>query len=164
MHASPGIDANVGLPLSPPVAKTASPYRNKYEVPNLQLDSPVGLYNCPQQRTSQAFSSMDDLDAMTTKATSASPVHRKNTANQVMMNHKYVLGQAREVMARVEAATAAVLNDNTAGGKTSHAHLNKMGKRELPSLPSKTAIESRSMENLESLETALHGRSKMHYR
>ena len=39
-------------------------YRNKYEVPNLQMDSPVGLYNIPQQRTSQAFSSMDDLDAM----------------------------------------------------------------------------------------------------
>ncbi len=38
--------------------------RNKYEVPNLQMDSPVGLYNIPQQRTSQAFSSMDDLDAM----------------------------------------------------------------------------------------------------
>jgi hypothetical protein len=37
--------------------------RNKYEVP-LQMDSPVGLYNIPQQRTSQAFSSMDDLDAM----------------------------------------------------------------------------------------------------
>jgi hypothetical protein len=28
------------------------------------MDSPVGLYNIPQQRTSQAFSSMDDLDAM----------------------------------------------------------------------------------------------------
>jgi hypothetical protein len=38
--------------------------RNKYEVPNLQMDSPVGLYNILQQRTSQAFSSMDDLDAM----------------------------------------------------------------------------------------------------
>ena len=33
-------------------------------MPNIQIDSPVGLYNCPQQRTSQAFSSMDDLDAM----------------------------------------------------------------------------------------------------
>ena len=38
-------------------------------MPNLQVDSPVGLYNCPQQRTSQAFSSMDDLDAMTTGQT-----------------------------------------------------------------------------------------------
>lgn len=134
------------------MAKTASPYRNKYEVPNLQLDSPVGLYNCPQQRTSQAFSSMDDLDAMTA-GTGSSPVVRKNSANQVMMNHKYVLGQAREVMARVEAATAAVLSDKQ-----------NVAKRELPSLPSKTSIESRSMENLESLETALHGRAKMHYR
>ncbi len=157
-HSSPGIDANVGLPLSPPVAKTASPYRNKYEVPNLQLDSPVGLYNCPQQRTSQAFSSMDDLDAMT--ASTSSPVLRKNATNQVMMNHKYVLGQAREVMARVEAATAAVLSDNSSKTSLVQHHKN----RELPSLPPKSSAESRSMENLESLETALHGRSKMHYR
>jgi len=69
--------ADVGLPLSPinmvqhitaaakdRSATLPSPYRNKYEVPNVQIDSPVGLYNCPQQRTSQAFSSMDDLDAL----------------------------------------------------------------------------------------------------
>ena len=73
-----GIDANVGLPLSPlersdrstTLTASSSPYRNKYEVPNLQMDSPVGLYNCPQQRTSQAFSSMDDLDALTSSSTS----------------------------------------------------------------------------------------------
>ena len=48
---------------------------------------------------------MDDLDVMTAKV-SASPMARKASANtSVMMNHKYVLGQAREVMARVEAAT-----------------------------------------------------------
>ena len=130
--SSVGLDASVGLPLSPPpqtsasVSSTASPYRSKYEVPNLQLDSPVGLYNCPQQRTSQAFSSMDDLDALASKTSHkvqhqpqqqppypTSPIVRRNSANQVMMNHKYVLGQAREVMARVEAATAAVLNDKT---------------------------------------------------
>lgn len=68
--------ADVGLPLSPVELTLAgsrdrsatlpSPYRNKYEVPNVQIDSPVGLYNCPQQRTSQAFSSMDDLDALAT--------------------------------------------------------------------------------------------------
>ena len=69
--------ADVGLPLSPVDMTTLaaardrsatlpSPYRNKYEVPNVQIDSPVGLYNCPQQRTSQAFSSMDDLDALAT--------------------------------------------------------------------------------------------------
>ena len=68
--------ADVGLPLSPAdialpgardrSATLPSPYRNKYEVPNVQIDSPVGLYNCPQQRTSQAFSSMDDLDALAT--------------------------------------------------------------------------------------------------
>ena len=175
-HNSPnavtGIDANVGLPLSPPVAKTASPYRNKYEVPNLQLDSPVGLYNCPQQRTSQAFSSMDDLDAMTGATTS--PLVRKNTANQIVMNHKYVLGQAREVMARVEAATAAVLSDNSKQNHhvmampntatSGHSKLNRAA-IEHPNLPPKmSSVESRSMENLESLETALHGRAKMHYR
>ena len=68
--------ADVGLPLNPVEITLAgardrsatlpSPYRNKYEVPNVQIDSPVGLYNCPQQRTSQAFSSMDDLDALAT--------------------------------------------------------------------------------------------------
>ena len=182
--AGSGIDANVGLPLSPPVAKTASPYRNKYEVPNLQLDSPVGLYNCPQQRTSQAFSSMDDLDVMTTKVTASAHMgmaSRKNSANpSVMMNHKYVLGQAREVMARVEAATASVLSDTSkqnhvgihisaTGGATAAAATGNGNsiKRELPSLPSKaspTSDVSRSMENLNSLENALHGRAKMHYR
>ena len=68
--------ADVGLPLNPVEitlsgardrsATLPSPYRNKYEVPNVQIDSPVGLYNCPQQRTHQAFSSMDDLDALAT--------------------------------------------------------------------------------------------------
>ncbi len=73
-----GIDANLGLPLSPMerldrtmTSSTTSPYRNKYEVPNLQMDSPVGLYNCPQQRTSQAFSSMDDLDALTSTSSTS---------------------------------------------------------------------------------------------
>ena len=123
------LDAHVGLPLSPTTSstaasKTASPYRNKYEVPN--LDSPVGLYNCPQQRTSQAFSSMDDLDALTASATtSVSGLASKRTQHSsinnsssspnlrkpYVMNHRYVLGQAREVMARVEAATASVLNN-----------------------------------------------------
>merc|ERR1719187_2060817 len=40
-----------------------SPYKNKFEL-NAGCDSPVGLYNCPQQRTSQAFSSLDDLDGL----------------------------------------------------------------------------------------------------
>jgi len=72
--AAAGHHGDVGLPLSPEGAAAVmgstrsatlpSPYRNKYEVPNIQVDSPVGLYNCPQQRTSQAFSSMDDLDAL----------------------------------------------------------------------------------------------------
>ena len=48
----------------PPQAATLpSPYRNKFEL-NAGCDSPVGLYNCPQQRTSQAFSSLDDLDGL----------------------------------------------------------------------------------------------------
>lgn len=44
-----------------------SPYKNKFEL-NAGCDSPVGLYNCPQQRTSQAFSSLDDLDGMAAAA------------------------------------------------------------------------------------------------
>ena len=149
-----GIDASVGLPLSPPAgsvtAQASSPYRSKYEVPNLQLDSPVGLYNCPQQRTSQAFSSMDDLDALASKSQKvqvhhpnvskrnnpSSPIVRRNSANQVMMNHKYVLGQAREVMARVEAATAAVLNDKSKESKS------------LENLETSTGISSNSVTDL----------------
>ena len=50
-----------------------SPYRNKYEL-NAGCDSPVGLYNCPQQRTSQAFSSLDDLDGLA--AMTGPPVRR----------------------------------------------------------------------------------------
>ena len=44
-----------------------SPYKNKFEL-NAGCDSPVGLYNCPQQRTSQAFSSLDDLDGLAAAA------------------------------------------------------------------------------------------------
>jgi hypothetical protein len=40
-----------------------TPYKNRFEA-NSGCDSPVGLYNCPQQRTSQAFSSLDDLDGL----------------------------------------------------------------------------------------------------
>ena len=39
------------------------PYKNRFDL-NTGCDSPVGLYNCPQQRTSQAFSSLDDLDGL----------------------------------------------------------------------------------------------------
>ena len=39
------------------------PYKNRFDL-NSGCDSPVGLYNCPQQRTSQAFSSLDDLDGL----------------------------------------------------------------------------------------------------
>ncbi len=49
----------------------SSPFRNKYEGHLTQCDSPVGLYNIPQQRTSQAFSSLDDLDALATSASVA---------------------------------------------------------------------------------------------
>ena len=51
-----------------------SPYKNKFEL-NAGCDSPVGLYNCPQQRTSQAFSSLDDLDGLA--AMSAPPTRRE---------------------------------------------------------------------------------------
>ena len=161
----------MGLPLSPTTStasKTASPYRNKYEVPN--LDSPVGLYNCPQQRTSQAFSSMDDLDALTVSTGAAKrPRHASITSSSpnlrrpYVMNHRYVLGQAREVMARVEAATASVLNNEANPNQSKPKQPNaSLANRELPALPN---TESRSMENLEALEASgLHGRSKMHFR
>ena len=51
-----------------------SPYKNKFEL-NAGCDSPVGLYNCPQQRTSQAFSSLDDLDGLAAMA--APPTRRE---------------------------------------------------------------------------------------
>ena len=50
-------------PASTSSSTLPSPYRNKFEL-NAGCDSPVGLYNCPQQRTSQAFSSLDDLDGL----------------------------------------------------------------------------------------------------
>ena len=54
-----------------------SPYRNKFEL-NAGCDSPVGLYNCPQQRTSQAFSSLDDLDGL---AGLTAPPARRDSAH-----------------------------------------------------------------------------------
>ena len=66
---------------------------------------------------------MDDLDALTSATTgggaSKRPQHSSinnsssspNLRKPYVMNHRYVLGQAREVMARVEAATASVLNN-----------------------------------------------------
>ena len=54
-HCEPGTTSHA--------ATLPSPYRNKFEL-NAGCDSPVGLYNCPQQRTSQAFSSLDDLDGL----------------------------------------------------------------------------------------------------
>jgi len=79
------------------------------------------------------------------------------------MNHRYVLGQAREVMARVEAATASVLNNEANPNQSKPKQPNaSLANRELPALPN---TESRSMENLEALEASgLHGRSKMHFR
>ena len=131
----------VGLPLSPDVtiagrsATLPSPYRNKYEVPNMQVDSPVGLYNCPQQRTSQAFSSMDDLDALTANSVHLHPSHppqpvnalspvsvgsrhsphrltptRSSYVNHHLMSHSHVLSQAQAVISRAEAATAAAMS------------------------------------------------------
>ena len=139
--------ADVGLPLSPVdltlanardrSATLPSPYRNKYEVPNVQIDSPVGLYNCPQQRTSQAFSSMDDLDALATNhhnpihhlhpnyppqpmnsvmssPTTSSP-HRQGRGpsqaylNHHLMNHRHILNQAQAVISHADAACSAAI-------------------------------------------------------
>ena len=141
--------ADVGLPLNPVEITLAnardrsatlpSPYRNKYEVPNVQIDSPVGLYNCPQQRTSQAFSSMDDLDALATNhhnpihhlhpnyppqpmnsvmssPTTSSP-HRQPQGrgpshaylNHHLMNHRHILNQAQAVISHADAACSAAI-------------------------------------------------------
>lgn len=207
-----GIDASVGLPLSPTSttdrsATLPSPYRNKYEMPNLQLDSPVGLYNCPQQRTSQAFSSMDDLDALTAptthhqkpvlprpqqqqhqqyhkphaqyppKSTQSSSPYVPYAQQQKTLNHRYVLGHAREAMAKAEAATASAITLNNrypslersissaAASAARKKYSVPVAQRELPALPVSKVESSRSMEDLDSLEASgIHGRSKMHYR
>ena len=108
---------------------------------------------------------MDDLDALTAStavakrpqhiATSSSP----NLRRPYVMNHRYVLGQAREVMAKAEAATASILNSEAISSgqqPSTKPKSNSMANRELPALPN---TESRSMENLDALEASgLHGR------
>ena len=110
---------------------------------------------------------MDDLDALTAStavakrpqhiATSSSP----NLRRPYVMNHRYVLGQAREVMAKAEAATASILNSEAISSgqqPSTKPKSNSMANRELPALPN---TESRSMENLDALEASgLHGRYK----
>ena len=130
---------------------TSSPYRNKYEL-NLQCDSPVGLYNIPQQRTSQAFSSLDDIDAMVVQQQlNSSPVTRLEAAAG---NYPSLERSARKKFRNEQ---------------QQHHH----PQRELPALP-KTNLppppprpnpdeRNRSMEDLHKLE-ATHGRQKMQYR
>lgn len=139
--------ADVGLPLSPVNLTSAntsdrsatlpSPYRYKYEAPNIQIDSPVGLYNCPQQRTSEAFSSMDDFDAPVTnhhntihhlhpnypsrpmKSVMSSPTLSSPNCqgrgpshaylNQHLMNHRHILNQAQAVISHADAACSAAI-------------------------------------------------------
>ena len=127
----------------------SSPFRNKYESHLTQCDSPVGLYNCPQQRTSQAFSSMDDLDAMVQSAASGSMSSRRSSAAHMpppppmtaSSSHLKHQQQMQFPMVRLEAAAAA-----TSGGGNVYPSLErsivrgngkpyKMANRELPALP-----------------------------
>ena len=164
---------DVGLPLSPDMSRSStlpSPYRNKFEVPNIQIDSPVGLYNCPQQRTSQAFSSMDDLDALTYPAHVISPPKtssphrltptRSSFVNQHLIPHRDVLSQAQAVISRAEAATAAAISTQRSLERTSSSASSSvrcqplLPNRELPALP--TAKSSKSMDDLDALPSNNH--------
>lgn len=164
----------------------SSPFRNKYEGHLTQCDSPVGLYNCPQQRTSQAFSSLDDLDALTTAAMTQQKQPMPNP-QQRMLPPKPGQYNANaqpyhpQFPVRLEAAAAAnnypSLERSIRKQKPALPHYNAaMANRELPALPSissaaaaskaaKNSELARSMEDLDSLEAAgIHGRSKMRYR
>ncbi len=128
----------------------SSPFRNKYEAHLTQCDSPVGLYNCPQQRTSQAFSSMDDLDAMVSAAGSiASSTSHLPTQQQGLASAgaKHMQQQQPFPIVRLEAAAAATSGGApansypslersiTRGGRPPPSYNPKMANRELPALP-----------------------------
>ena len=128
----------------------SSPFRNKYESHLTQCDSPVGLYNCPQQRTSQAFSSMDDLDAMVQSATaSGSMSSRRSSAAHMpppppmtaaaLSSHPKHQQQMQFPMVRLEAAAAASSGNVYPSLERSIVRGNakpyKMANRELPALP-----------------------------
>ena len=126
----------------------SSPFRNKYESHLTQCDSPVGLYNCPQQRTSQAFSSMDDLDAMVQSAASGSMSSRRSSAAHMpppppmtaaLSSHPKHQQQMQFPMVRLEAAAAASSGNVYPSLERSIVRGNakpyKMANRELPALP-----------------------------
>ena len=153
-----------------------SPFKNKYEAPHLtQCDSPIGLYNIPKQRTSQAFSSLDDIDAMNSASTTmrgaahpGGPLPPPKTGyNQGQPRNNVFPGSGGgNSYPSLERST---MRSN--GGKTNH-----LANRELPALPSsssslssnslKSRVEAaRSMEDLDVLEASgIRGHSKMNYR
>jgi len=113
-----------------------SPYRNKFDA-NSGCDSPVGLYNCPQQRTSQAFSSLDDLDGLASMT--GPPTARRDPA----ASHHYPSlerSAARKKQRPVQPAVA---------GDSRLAMAGDSGAAQVTLKP-----ESRSMEDLEVLENA----------
>lgn len=170
-----------------------SPFRNKYEDPRLtQCDSPVGLYNIPQQRTSQAFSSLDDIDALTTNTLNrASALNSgsnisvqgpqpppKATSRSHLSGHFGPMRMGNSSPSNQYPSLERAMRKRQPG-------LNPlMANRELPALPKsssptvRSSIESlssaslssrvesaRSMEDLESLEASgFRGHSKMQYR
>ncbi len=162
----------------------SSPFRNRYESHLTQCDSPVGLYNCPQQRTSQAFSSLDDIDAMISSSHGGSSdshrLQQQHQKQQLLLQQRPLPPKPRGAQhhpppfQRLEAAAVANAYpslERSTVRRNQHQQQAKppaplpqynaaMANRELPALPS-----SASMEDLESLEAAgLRGRSKMSYR
>jgi len=100
------------------------PYKNRFDA-NSGCDSPVGLYNCPQQRTSQAFSSLDDLDGL---AGMGPPTTRRPEAANT--HYPSLERTARKKQKPIHLSSAAIMQATT------------------------QRTESRSMESLEVLENA----------
>jgi len=103
------------------------PYKNRFEA-NSGCDSPLGLYNCPQQRTSQAFSSLDDLDGL---AGMGPPPARKST--EATTHYPSLERSAKKKQKQI-------------GNNIGHGILGVHQQEIKP--------ESRSLENLEVLENA----------
>ena len=114
------------------------PYKNRFEA-NSGCESPLGLYNCPQQRTSQAFSSLDDLDGLA--GLMGPPQVRKST--EATSHYPSLERSAKKKQKPGMNHTGAMSAVNMQHLQAQQHHLQD------PSKP-----DSRSMENLELLENA----------
>ena len=122
------------------------PYKNRFET-NSGCDSPLGLYNCPQQRTSQAFSSLDDLDGLANMmGPPGGPAVRKSTDATT----HYPSLERSAAKKKQKPSLNHTLNTSVAMSVASmQQHLQT---QKLQHEASKS--ESRSLENLELLENA----------